>query len=84
MKSYIFITNEGFTFQPNSEDHEPDIENSQVIGFAKGNNQKDAFYNLLQENQYLIDTKFNKIFCLELKHLNIFKKASCFYLKDFR
>ena len=47
MKSYIFITNEGFTFQPNSEDYEPDIENSQVIGFAKGNNQNDAFNNLL-------------------------------------
>ena len=34
MKSYIFITTEGFTYQPGSESPEPDVENCQVIGFA--------------------------------------------------
>ncbi len=84
MKSYIFITNEGFTFQPEDEGAEPDIENSQVLGYAKGTDKNAAFNNLLQENQYLLDTKFNKIICLELKDLNVFKKASYFYLEDFR
>jgi len=84
IKNYIFITNEGFTFQPENVGPEPDIENSQVIGYAKGTNKNDAFNNLLQENPYLFDTKFNKIICLELKHLKIFNKVSYFYLKDFR
>jgi len=84
MKNYIFITNEGFTFQPENEESIPDIENSQIIGYAKGIDKNDAFNNLLQGNKYLLETKFNKIICLELKHLNIFKKASYYYLEDFR
>lgn len=35
-KKYIFITFEGFTFQPYSESDVPDIENMQVIGFSEG------------------------------------------------
>ena len=46
MKNYIFITEEGITYQPNSTSPEPDIENCQVIGFAKGNNGDEAFKNL--------------------------------------
>ncbi|GAG60875.1 unnamed protein product, partial [marine sediment metagenome] len=30
MKKFIFITSEGFTFQPDNDDYEPDIENMQV------------------------------------------------------
>ena len=84
MKNFIFITNEGFTFQSGSERSEPDIENCQVIGFSKGTDKTDALNNLLQDNQYLLETNFNKIICLELKHLNIFQKTSYFYLGDFR
>ena len=46
MKDFIFITFEGYTFQPNSESDIPDIENMQVIGFSKGLNSKEAFENL--------------------------------------
>ncbi|MFH1504798.1 MAG: hypothetical protein ABIH08_05390 [Candidatus Omnitrophota bacterium] len=66
MKSYIFLTLEGFTFQPNSESANPDIENLQVIGFAKGKNPKEAFKNLVKENNYLLETDFNEIFSYKL------------------
>jgi len=47
MKSYIFITTEGDTFQPGSVSSEPDIENCQVIGFAKGIDTAQAFETLV-------------------------------------
>lgn len=33
MKHFVSITTEGFTFQPDFESIEPDIENCQVLGF---------------------------------------------------
>ena len=66
MGEYIFLTTEGFTFQPNSKSIEPDIENLQVLGFSKGRGSKDAFKNLLKENRYLIDTTFDKVISYEL------------------
>ncbi len=68
MKSYIFITDEGHTFQPNTEAIEPDIENCQVIGFAEGLNPQQAFENLIRNNSYLSQTTFNKIICYELEN----------------
>ena len=65
MKSYIFITAEGYTHQPESTSIEPDIENCQVIGFAKGSNKKHAFENLLNENPALLETTFDEIICYE-------------------
>jgi hypothetical protein len=74
MKSYIFITTEGHTFQPNTEAIEPDIENCQVIGFADGLNPPQAFENLLRDNSYLSQTTFNELICYELR--NDYRKNS--------
>jgi hypothetical protein len=63
---YIFLTNEGHTFQPESESMEPDVENLQVIGFSSGITSKEAFEKLLVENSYLKQTSFNNVFCYEL------------------
>lgn len=66
IKNFIFLTIEGFTFQPYSTSIEPDIENLQVIGFAQGVNAQVAFEHLLEENTYLNNTNFNEIFSMEL------------------
>jgi len=84
MKNYIFITEEGVTYQPNSTSPEPDIENCQVIGFAKGNNEDKAFKNLIKENEYLLDTNFNEIICVALKNEDYYKKAKYFYLGKYK
>jgi len=83
MRKYIFLTFEGFTFQPNSESVDPDIENLQVIGFAKGKDPKKAFKELVKENNYLLETDFNEVFSYELakgfeenKKYHYFKKGS--------
>jgi len=67
MGAYIFITAEGYTYQPGSEAVESDIENCQVLGFAKGNDADEAFSALLEENAYLLETSFDEVVCLELK-----------------
>jgi len=67
MKNYIFVTAEGFTYQPDSESSEPDIENLQVVGFAGGNSPEEAIKHLLSEDEYLKETTFNEIIALELK-----------------
>ena len=77
MKDFIFITFEGYTFQPNNESDIPDIENMQVIGFSKGLNSKEAFENLKTKNSYLLETTFNEIISIELKD----KKFEYFNLK---
>jgi len=84
MKNYIFITYEGYTYQPNTDSVEPDIENCQVIGFTRGSNEKEAFENLIKENDYLLSTTFNEIICIELKHENHYKHAKYHYLGKFR
>ena len=40
MNNYIFLTNEGYTYQPDSESIEPDCENAQLIGIAAGNTEE--------------------------------------------
>jgi len=84
MKSYIFINTEGYTFQPESESIEPDIENCQVVGFAQGNDEKHAFENLIRENDYLLESTFDELICFELKHTDYFKHKAYFYLNVYK
>ncbi len=67
MKKYIFLTFEWTTYQPNSESSEPDIENIQMIWTINWNSKEDAFENLKKENEWLLNTSFNEIYCHELK-----------------
>lgn len=80
MKMYIFITNEGYTFTPNSESQEPDIENCQVIGFGRGKDAQEAFKDIITSQEYLMKTNFDKIIGLELKN----EKREYFYLTDYK
>ena len=66
IKRFIFISNEGYTYQPNSNADIPDIENSQVIGFSYGKDEEEAFNNLLKENKYIKETSFNQIISYHL------------------
>lgn len=80
MKSFIFITNEGFTYQPDSESSVPDIENSQVIGCGNGENAREAFFDMLKSNGYLLETSFDEVIGLELTKA----KREYFYLSEYK
>lgn len=77
MRRYIFLTNEGSTYQPNSNSVAPDCENTQVIGFAEGNTKMDAFNNLLNENRKIKETAFNEVYCYQIED----DKPKYFYIK---
>ena len=66
MDNFIFLTTEGYTFQPDSDAPTPDIENMQVIGISSGSSSDEAFDNLLSTHAYLRDTSFKNIFCYKL------------------
>jgi len=67
MNNYIFLTNEGYTFQLNPHhDSFEEIENLQVVGFAVGNTPDEAYVNLLIEYPYLEETTFDMVFCYKL------------------
>lgn len=81
MSSYIFLTNEGYTYQPNSDSIEPDCENTQLIGISNGENQKEAFENLIKERKYLKKFNFDEIYCYKLDE-NFKKSKKYFYIKS--
>ena len=66
MNNYIFLTYEGYTYQPNTESDVQDIENLQVIGISCGEDEDEAFYRLVTERKYLVSTSFDEIFCYKL------------------
>lgn len=81
MDNYIFLTDEGYTFMPNSESDVPNIENLQVIGISNGENEKEAFYDLMSQSENLMETSFDKIFCYKLS--NNYKESYLeFSIKD--
>ena len=67
MRSFIFITKEGITYQPDSCAEQPDVENCQVVGFGKGVEVTEAIENFLMVNPWIMDTTFNQVMVYELK-----------------
>ncbi|HET9495601.1 MAG TPA: hypothetical protein VFR15_15315 [Chloroflexia bacterium] len=82
MAAYIFVTSEGYTYQPGSESVQPDIDNLQVIGFALGSTSQEALKNLIAENPYMLLTAFNEVECFELRHENYLQHAHYFSLQS--
>ncbi|MEF2176055.1 MAG: hypothetical protein V3575_06265 [Candidatus Absconditabacteria bacterium] len=62
MKKYIFLTFEGFTQQPDGTE----VENVQMLGVGEGIDSKQAFENIKQQNEWLIESSFDEIYCHEL------------------
>jgi len=69
MRYFIFITTEGYTYQPDSVSIEPDIENCQVLGFGQGIDEQEAFIDFNNKNLWLNETKFDKVIAYELKNI---------------
>jgi hypothetical protein len=67
MATFIFVSGEGYTYLPGSESIEPDVENLQVLGFATGVDEQDAFANLIAEQPSLLSTGFDEAKCFELR-----------------
>jgi len=66
LNTYIFVTTEGFTYQPGSETIEPDVANLQVVGFGEGTNPDEALANMLETHQWIQNTTFSEVLCYQL------------------
>ncbi len=62
---FIFLTTEGHTFQPGVGET-LEVENCQFLGIAGGESAKEAFYRLVEEERWLLETSFDKVFCYPL------------------
>lgn len=65
MNSYIFLTDEGYTFQPETEEQPVEIDSLQMLGTAQGEDAMDAYRNLLAKNPHLREKRFERIFCYQ-------------------
>jgi hypothetical protein len=56
MKSYIILTNQGFTESPIHQE----VFNQQVLGYQNGNTENEAIENLITENPQIVVSGFTK------------------------
>lgn len=56
MNNYIFYTPEGHTIAPNEN---VGVENCQMLGTAKGKDEREAKKNLLKENHWIMEAGFD-------------------------
>lgn len=61
MKDFIFIIDEGFTYDPNNKL----IENMQLLGSAQGKDILEAFKNFKQAQSYLSEFAFKEVIAVE-------------------
>ncbi len=81
MPSFIFLSEEGMTFQPNAVLATQNVlRNPQVLGIAEGVNAGNAFLNLVRHDRSLLDTRFDEVVCLELAST----ERRLLYLHDLR
>ena len=53
---YIFYSEDGYCESPTGEQ----VENFQVLGTTNGNNEQQAYANLLKENKWIKENKFRE------------------------
>jgi hypothetical protein len=61
MKSFLFLTKEGFTFDSNNKA----ISNMQILGSADGDTILEAFKSFKQHQAYLSSYSFKEVIALE-------------------
>lgn len=66
LRYFIFLTDEGYTFQPDSDLVDSEIDNLQVLGFSEGVNVDKAIENFIQENKFLNELNFDNVLVFEL------------------
>ena len=67
MAQYIFFSTEGYTFTPNSEGEEPDVENCQVLGFSEGRSADEAFRALIEDNEWIAEGGYEEVIGMEVR-----------------
>jgi len=78
---FMFVTPDGSTYSsPNVL--APDVDNFQVLGFGEGKDEEEGFRDFPQNNMWVLDTCFNEVIRVEVKHR--IHDGQLFYLDDSR
>ena len=80
LKYFIFLTDEGYTFQTESDFVESEMDNLQVLGFSEGLNINEAIEKFIQENEFLNELNFDNVLDFELTSDKV---VQSFSLKDY-
>ncbi len=78
-KLFLFVTPDGVTYSSPAKTY-PDVENFQVLGYGKGYTEREAFDDFVKRNNWVLDTDFNEIICIEIK--SRISNGKIFYLQD--
>ncbi len=65
-KLFLFVTPDGITYSSPQKTY-PDVDNFQVLGESEGINEEDAFKSFVDKNQWILDTDFKELICIEVK-----------------
>jgi hypothetical protein len=66
LDKYTFITPPDFTYEPDSDSPEPDVETMQAMGLVQGASPMDTLENLIEINQG--HGNFKDVFGFDRKH----------------
>lgn len=69
-RTFIFLTTEGYTYQPSSGSGTPDVENVQMLDISSGASQSTAFCRFVEDNPWVLRTSFDEVYCYELARRN--------------
>ncbi len=63
---FLFITPDGITYSSPIK-VSPDVDNFQVLGYGEGYTEEEAFDDFIKRNNWILDTEFNEVICIEIK-----------------
>ncbi|MCK4312526.1 MAG: hypothetical protein KAW88_07310 [Candidatus Cloacimonetes bacterium] len=76
LRYFIFLTDEGYTYQPESDLVESEMDNLQVLGFSEGLNIDDTIKNFIKENKFLNKLNFDNVLMFELVSNKVIRSFS--------
>ncbi len=63
---FMFLTPDGITYSSCESIH-PDVDNFQVLGWAEGFTEEEAFGEFINTNSWIFNMNFKHIICIEVK-----------------
>ncbi len=80
MDKFYYISPETFTYQPNTDSPEPDLEAMRLLGFDSGQTIEDALKDILELNEDMEATRPDQTFHLDFKN----EHRKYFRLKEYK
>lgn len=64
---FMFLTPDGATYSSCERRICPSVDNFQVLGWAEGFTEEEAFGEFINTNRWIFNTNFKHVICIEVK-----------------